>query len=365
MIQVRRLELNIPHQSSGIVYPILIGTHLLAHLQEIVPLENFSRVLFLIDRNLEEAVTPLLSPLVDTRCSLHLVECGEKCKDFSHLQELLEVFHRYHLDRRSLVINIGGGMLGDFGGFAASIYMRGIKFIQVPTTLLAQVDASVGGKVAINFSGIKNLIGAFQQPEMVLIDTAVLETLPRRELLSGFSEIIKHAIIRDADFFVRLEATTPDELMTSGLAEVIEHSCAIKAGVVQQDPHEAGLRRILNFGHTIGHAIETLAAEGNAPLLHGECVALGMVAEAALAHAKGMLQADTVTKIIELLRRYHLPVHLVQQFPAEALIERMMSDKKNSSGTILMALPDALGSCQEKVAVSKDEIALSLQTVYQ
>lgn len=354
-IAEERISLRTTETSSG-SYDIVIGANLIARLSELADFQNHTRILIVVDDKLKAAISPTLAPLAGTGVFIAYVACGEKNKDFTHLQSLLDAFHRAGLDRKSLVINIGGGMLGDFAGFAASVYMRGIDFVQVPTTLLAQVDASVGGKVAINFAGVKNLIGSFRQPKLVIIDAALLASLPERELYSGYAEIIKHALIFDHQFIEELERAPVEPNNLSVLIPIIKRSCQIKANVVAQDPHESGLRKILNFGHTIGHGIEAAAAEIGSPLLHGECVALGMVAEAELSRTIGALSAEDCHRITRLLSRYRLPIRTESPFPRERLIEFMRHDKKNSSGRISCALLMKLGACTPAVDVSEEQV---------
>ncbi len=358
-----KISLTTAKTADAAPYDIVIGTSIISRLPTLAAFEKHSKVLFIVDDKLKNALSPLLSPLLTGNTSAIYFPCGEKNKDFLNLQKLLGEFHQAGLDRKSLCINIGGGMLGDFAGFAASIYMRGIDFVQVPTTLLAQVDASVGGKVAINFAGVKNLIGSFRQPKLVVIDTSLLTTLPERELYSGFAEIIKHAFIYDSNFIDTLESAAVNRHDQPFLASVIKRSCQIKAEVVAQDPLESGLRKILNFGHTIGHAIEAAAAEDGEPMLHGECVALGMIAEAAIAQELKYLNAADTERIERLLERYHLPIRAPQKFSVDRLLEFMRHDKKNSGGKISCALLTTLGMCAPAVEVREEQIRASLSIV--
>jgi 3-dehydroquinate synthase len=245
-------------------------------------------------------------------------------------------------DRKTTLVALGGGVIGDMTGFAAATYMRGVPFVQIPTTLLAQVDSSVGGKTAINHPLGKNMIGAFYQPQSVLADTATLSTLPQRELSAGLAEVIKHGAIIDTEFFSWLEAHM-DQLMArddTALAHVIQRSCEIKADVVRQDERESGLRAILNFGHTFGHAIE--AGMGYGEWLHGEAVGCGMVMAADLSHRLGYLSAQDKSRITALVKAAGLPV-VAPDLGADRWLELMEVDKKNEGGEIKFILLKPLG----------------------
>jgi 3-dehydroquinate synthase len=246
------------------------------------------------------------------------------------------------LDRGSTVVALGGGAVGDLAGFVAATYMRGINFVQLPTTLLAQVDASSGGKTAIDHPKAKNLIGVFHQPRLVLADTAVLATLPDREYRSGFAEVIKHGIVLDAAYFADLEASCGPLLAREidTLTRVVAGSCRLKAHVVESDEQEAALRAVLNYGHTIGHAVE--AATGYARWTHGEAVSLGIAAEARLAERLGVGSRETANRQIELLRAVGLPVR-DSGAPPSAVLEALGRDKKSREGRVPFVLAPEIG----------------------
>jgi 3-dehydroquinate synthase len=248
----------------------------------------------------------------------------------------------HRIERTSGVITLGGGVVGDMGGYAAASYMRGIPFIQVPTTLLAQVDAAVGGKVGIDHKKGKNLIGAFYQPKAVIIDTLTLKTLPERQIRAGLAEIIKHGVIRDRELFDYV-AKSLDNIFAvdqDTFQKLIPWNCQIKANVVEQDEREGGLRAILNFGHTIGHAIEAVA--GYDVYLHGEAIAIGMLAEAQLGAKLGITPQDAVEEIHEIFNRANYPL-AKPNISSEDLINSMYMDKKVSKGTLRFALPTKIG----------------------
>jgi 3-dehydroquinate synthase len=268
---------------------------------------------------------------------------GEQYKNWSSLMQIFDALLLNKCDRKTTLMALGGGVIGDLTGYAAASYMRGVGFIQLPTTLLAQVDSSVGGKTGINHPMGKNMIGAFYQPRIVIADTATLETLPARELSAGLAEVIKHGAITDAAFFDWIEANI-GLLMArdkSALAYAVARSCEIKADIVRQDEREGGLRAILNFGHTFGHAIE--AGLGYGQWLHGEAVGCGMVMAADLSARMGLIDDGTVQRIRALVAAAGLPV----QAPDLGLarwVELMEVDKKNEGGAIKFILLKALGS---------------------
>jgi 3-dehydroquinate synthase len=278
-----------------------------------------------------------------------LISSGEINKNINTVQIIWQRLLDLGADRKTLVINLGGGVIGDMGGFAASTYMRGIPFIQIPTTLLSMVDASVGGKTAIDVGGVKNSVGAFQQPRAVIIDTAHLHTLPIRERNAGFAEIIKHGLIADQSHLARvytsIQNSNTDEVE---LHAIIHESVLIKKSVVESDPTEKGKRKILNFGHTVGHAVESLSHEmsGMSPLLHGEAIAIGMVAEFELS----CLQFPDLdpnhsgrSALCEVLGMLHLPTAVPSTMKPADILSRMKQDKKNTSGNISLVLLSKVG----------------------
>lgn len=269
---------------------------------------------------------------------------GEEYKDFLWAHYIYGELLGHRLDRKSALIAIGGGVIGDITGFVASTYMRGISFVQVPTTLLAQVDSSVGGKTGINHPLGKNMIGTFFQPRIVWADTDTLKTLPRKEFLSGLAEIIKYGVIWDEELFSFLEHNREKvmELDRDALKYLIRRSCEIKAEVVSKDETESGLRAILNYGHTIGHAIET--ATGYTKYLHGEAIAMGMHAEARLSSLLGVMESRDVRRIASLISSYGLPIETPQDIGTDRMFSLMQIDKKAVAGKMKFILPDKIGS---------------------
>lgn len=280
---------------------------------------------------------------------------GEGSKHLNTVADLASGLARLGVERHDALIAMGGGVTGDITGFLASIYMRGIPFVQVPTTLLAQVDSSVGGKTGVDIPEGKNLVGTFYQPRAVYIDSLVLTTLPAAELLNGLAEVIKYGVIRDGEFFGFLEAqrTAILGLDPAVIAKMIERCCAIKAEVVAADEREADLRRILNYGHSLGHAVE--AASGY-QLPHGLAVAIGMVAVNRLALAMGLLAAVDAARITALLEAYGLPVRIPAGYRISQIKEYLKTDKKSVGGRVFFVLPEQLGRVKISDAVSEAQI---------
>ncbi len=288
---------------------------------------------------------------------------GEAYKTAESLDRIYSALLTARCDRKTTLIALGGGVIGDLAGYAAATYQRGIAFIQVPTTLLAQVDSSVGGKTAINHPLGKNMIGAFHQPVAVLSDTAALATLPPREYACGLAEIVKHALIFDAGHLAELERDA-DALMArepAVLARVIRRSCELKAAVVAQDERETlGLRALLNLGHTFGHAIETEMGYG--VWLHGEAVAAGCALAARLSAEQGTLSEADVLRIERLFQRFDLPVR-PPEVPAERLVEHMTRDKKNEGGRVTLVLLEAIGKARLDRSFTADALAAFIRRV--
>jgi 3-dehydroquinate synthase len=271
-----------------------------------------------------------------------LLPKGERAKTLEVAREGWDRLLDAGCDRTSTVVALGGGAVGDLAGFVAATYMRGISFVQIPTTLLAQVDASIGGKTAIDHPRAKNLIGAFHQPRLVIVDPAVLVTLPELEFRSGLAEVIKHGIVLDASYFADLEGCLPEllrrELAT--LTRVVAGSCRLKAGIVERDEKEAELRHVLNYGHTIGHALEAVTSFGR--WAHGEAVSLGIVAEARVAERLGIADDRTTERQVRLLRAAGLPVNGLGASPP-AVLEALRRDKKSRDGRVPFVFAPEIG----------------------
>jgi 3-dehydroquinate synthase len=290
-----------------------------------------------------------------------IIPDGEEYKSLLWTEKIYEELFRAKLDRKSALIALGGGVIGDITGYAASTYMRGIDFIQVPTTLLSQVDSSVGGKTGVNHVLGKNMIGTFWQPKLVWIDIATLKSLPEREFLSGLAEVIKYGVIRDEEFFELLE-NNREKIMALDedlLMEIIRKSCEIKAGVVSIDERESGLRAILNYGHTVGHAIETVT--GYKKYLHGEAVAIGMFSAARLSNILGIMDESQVFRIKALIESYGLPAEVPEGAGVEDLLLSMQLDKKAVAGSLKFILPEKIGAARIESDIKADDIRKALK----
>lgn len=319
---------------------------------------GYSSAFVLVDENTGSSCWPLLKPFL-THPYLHLIEIpsGEVNKNLSTCAVIWEKMLDKKADRHSVLLNLGGGVIGDMGGFCASTYMRGIDFIQIPTSLLAQVDASVGGKVGIDFGGIKNSIGLFRNPVSVWIYPPFLKTLPPEELRSGFAEVIKHTLIGAPAAWRRMqELNTLDHL---DWHEIISSNIPIKGKVVDEDPYESGSRKVLNFGHTVGHALESLSLETSRPLRHGEAIAAGMVMESHLSWQQGGLSFSEVEKISSFIFRI-FGQYDFHSLSFERLIGTMQKDKKNRDGLIQFCLLESVGKPIIDISCSREQIGAAL-----
>ena len=287
---------------------------------------------------------------------------GEQAKTLDVASEVWNRLLDAGCDRTSTVVALGGGAVGDLAGFAAATYMRGINVVQVPTTLLAQVDASIGGKTAIDHPRAKNLIGAFHQPRLVVVDPSVLTSLPEREYRSGLAEVIKHGIVLDAAYFADLEQSLPALRRRDlpVLERVVAGSCRIKASVVERDEQEAELRHVLNYGHTVGHALEAVTAFSR--FTHGEAVSLGIAAEARVAEGLGLSTAATTARQVELLRAVGLPVTGLEAEPA-AIIEALSRDKKARDGRVPFVLAPEIGAFRIVFDVPPETVRAALDAL--
>ena len=347
-------------------YPIFVGTGLLDRVGELLtPHTKSNKVLIVSDADVKVLYMPIVQQSLETAgfdvCTVE-VPTGEESKSLRQLSDILDALVAHHLDRGSTVIALGGGVMGDLAGFAAAVYMRGIPYVQIPTTILAQVDASVGGKTAINHPKGKNLIGAFHQPKLVLIDVGTLETLPQRDIRAGLIEVIKMGVIRDKPLFEMVEENLDAilNLDSTVLSEMIACACINKAEIVAKDEKESGLRMVLNYGHTFGHALEALTHYNR--YRHGEAVAIGMNCAAQLAANLGMLSETDFQRQRTLLERANLPIAFPSDIAPEALCDAMYLDKKTLGGKLRLILPTRIGEVIIRDDIDdKDVIAAILQ----
>ena len=355
---MRTLDLKLQSKNSD--YQIVIGKGLLCDKEHFTSVIKGQQV-FIVSN---DTVAPLYldtlkNTLQDYQLHQYILKDGEQYKSFDNYHKILDSMLTAGLRRNATLVALGGGVVGDMAGFAAATYQRGIPFIQVPTTVLSQVDSSVGGKTAVNHPKGKNLIGAFHQPSCVITDVDTLKTLPRREFKAGLAEIIKAAIIHDARFFKWLEDNL--SLILAGnepvLMDMIEQSCKIKAAIVSMDEKELGVRAWLNLGHTFGHAIER--AFGFGVLLHGEAVAIGMAMAADLSSDIGLLDNDSSLKIQGLIKKFGLPMELPmteKSIDATQLVEAMSLDKKNVDADLTLVLPKSIGEVTIKHSIKKQDV---------
>ena len=346
--EVERLRVELGDRA----YDILVGPRLIERAgREIQPLLRRRQVVIVSDETVAGHFLPQLRDSLSEAGITHhtvLLPPGEETKDLDHFGHLAEEILAFGIERGTMLVALGGGVVGDVAGFAAATLLRGIDFVQIPTTLLAQVDSSVGGKTGINTRIGKNLIGAFYQPRLVLADTTVLTTLPRRELLAGYAEVAKYGLIRDAAFFTWLEAEggAVCDLAPAALRRAVMTSCAMKAAIVAADEREEGDRALLNFGHTFGHALETETGFSS-QLLHGEAVGLGMVLAFDFAARLGLVTVEEARRVRRHLDEKGLPTELsaigLRGISADILLAHMGKDKKVRDGQITLILPRRIG----------------------
>ena len=342
---MQRVVVGLP----GRQYDILIGADLLGRAAEFIAPLAPTRIALVTSTTVGGLYAEPLRAALEAIAGVVTVALpdGEMHKQWSSVSTILDALVDSRADRKSLVVALGGGVVGDVAGFAAAIYMRGIRFVQVPTTLLAQVDSSVGGKTGINHVRGKNLIGAFHQPQLVISDTATLQTLPDRELSAGLAEVLKHGLLGDQDYFERTSCDLPAlrSRDPDALTRAIARSCEIKSGIVARDERESGERALLNLGHTFGHAIEALT--GYTKWLHGEAVGCGLVLAADLSSRIGLLPREALAPVESAVRAAGLPTRIAG-LSARAATESMRGDKKSEAGSIRFVLLDRIGHAVQR-----------------
>jgi 3-dehydroquinate synthase len=338
-------------------YPIYFENSI-EELAKFVRQGHYSRFFILTDENTAEHCLPLVKDHFNDLDNFDIIEinAGEESKDIDFCIGIWKMLIDFGADRKSLMINLGGGVISDMGGFAASTFKRGIDFVHVPTTLLSQVDASVGGKTGIDIDSIKNIIGTFTPPKAVFINYDFLKSLPARQILSGTAEMLKHGLIVDAAFWEKLKNSD----LGAPSPELIYWSIEIKNKIVIEDPTEKGIRKALNFGHTIGHAVETnsLINDEN-PLTHGEAIAVGMICEAYLSHKKTGLSSGELAEIIDVINDLY-PKYQIEETSHKELCALMLKDKKNQNGKINCTLLTRIGQCMLDNICTDDELCESL-----
>jgi 3-dehydroquinate synthase len=361
VLQVRRAFRYFAFVITLTAAPVTIGAQSLEALDAFLAAHSFSRTFIIVDENTLQHCLPRLMHETENLEGAEIIELesGEENKNIEVCTQIWRVLGELGADRHSLIVNLGGGVISDLGGFAAAAFKRGIAFVNVPTTLLAMLDASCGGKTGVDLDGLKNEIGFFAEPRGVFIDPHFLHTLPKRELIAGFAEAWKHALIADAAYWELLRNTEPAN--AEYWESIIKRSVEIKQAVVAADPFETDLRRILNFGHTVGHAIETFYLEQlSASLLHGEAVAAGMICETLLSVNYAGLDSETASEIIHALagRFPHIPLG---DEAGERLVELMRHDKKNYDGQIMLTLLQETGKPVTGIPVNANDLLAVLK----
>lgn len=324
-------------------YPIYIGeinTFDFEQFQRII--KAFSQVVIIVDENTKQHCLPKILNIPSFR-SAKIIELksGESTKNIQNAIDIWAKFTDLTLDRNSLVVNLGGGVISDIGGFTATVFKRGLHYINIPTTLLAMIDASIGGKTGVNFKGFKNQLGVFSDPEVVFIDVDFLQTLPKRQLFAGFAEIIKHALIMDPELWEMISTISPEQIQNQ--PEIIKRGVYIKSNIVNSDPLEKDIRKILNFGHTIAHAIESYSlTKDENPLLHGEAVAIGLICETYISVMKNGFDNNKANEIFKYITSL-FPMYNIDNNAIDDLLNRIKQDKKNKNGRFNFTLISEIG----------------------
>jgi 3-dehydroquinate synthase len=326
-----------------------------ANLTQFLTTNNYTKIFVIADENTVKHCYPMIIESLGNH-EIVQIKSGEGNKNITTCSLIWERMTNANLDRHALVINLGGGVIGDMGGFCAATYKRGIDFIQIPTTLLAQVDASVGGKLGIDFQSFKNHIGVFKVPNSVLIDPIFLQTLPISELRSGFAEVIKHCLIAD---FKMWETIIKNDFNKQDITSIIAHSVALKSKITEADPTEKGIRKILNFGHTLGHAIETFYLGSKNHLLHGEAIAIGMICESYLSVKKQLLEHEDLETIQKYITSNYGSIKIFED-DFDGIINLSIHDKKNKGEKVLFTLLSEIGISVFDIEISKIEMKEAL-----
>ncbi len=336
-------------------YPIYIGEINVFDFEQFQHITKaFSQVIIIVDEHTKLYCLPKLMSVPSLRTAKVIeISSGEASKSIQNAIVIWEKFTDLNLDRNSLILNLGGGVISDLGGFVATVFKRGLHYINIPTTLLAMIDASIGGKTGVNYKGYKNQLGVFADPKIVFIDSSFLETLPKRELYAGFAEIIKHALIMDAVLWNMLLETKPENVLEN--SEIIKRAVYVKSNIVNADPLEKDIRKILNFGHTIAHAIESYSlAHDERPLLHGEAVAIGLICETYISVKKNGIDENQAAIIYNYIRNL-FPSYIINPQNIPKLLDIIKQDKKNKNKKLNFTLITEIGKslidndCDEKL----------------
>jgi 3-dehydroquinate synthase len=332
--------------------------HIQSYLKTFFQENSYSRTFVLVDENTKKYTYPVIKNVLPDKHFLIQIKSGEEYKNIETCSQIWQQLTRRQADRQALLINLGGGVIGDMGGFCAATYKRGMAFVQIPTTLLAQTDAATGGKLGVDFQGLKNQIGVFRQPEAIFVDTAFLQTLPLQEMRSGFAEVIKHCLIADAAMWQKISRL---DLEQQNWNELVPHSIAIKENITRQDPEEKGLRKVLNFGHTLGHAIESFClSQPKRKVLHGEAIAAGMLCETWLSVRKTGLSESHLHQMEEFIFSCFGRIKIKSEEINE-IARLTLQDKKNTNGIVQCVLLEEMGKPLINQAITLREIKSALK----
>ncbi len=340
-------------------YPIYIGIEALSYLPNLLTQIHPSFILIITDENSIKHTLPIIKPYLNVKQTIpihvYTIPSGEEHKTLDTCQQVWQYLLENNADRNTLIINLGGGMVSDLGGLVAGLYKRGILFINIPTTLLAQVDASVGGKTGVNLQHSKNQIGLFNSPEAVIIDLVFLKSLSMRNFKSGYAEILKHGLIADREYWKVCKDIKITELTTTLLTDIIYRSCEIKKSIVEEDAYEVDIRKRLNFGHTVGHALESIYNATDEPLTHGEAIAIGMLIESKLSMAISMLSQAEFEEIENTILDFGY-ITKILPVPKSQFLEYLYQDKKNQNNQLKITLLQGIGKAKENIPVSEEKI---------
>lgn len=360
---MQTLQIKIKSQAN-LEYPIFVGDSLLPKIATLINLSKYSKVFVITIPIVEKYYFDKVLKAINFPVKKIVIKIDESTKDINSVKTIWRKLLENDCDRKSLIIILGGGVLGDVAGFAASTFARGVAFLHIPTTLLSQVDSSVGGKNGANFGGVKNLIGTFDQQVAVICDINLLFTLPDRQFIEGFGEIIKHGIVADKTYFDFVTSKKPREFSDDELSGIILGSVRIKAKIVNEDEKEGGIRKLINFGHTVGHAIEALSLNTNKPILHGEAVSIGMVVEAKISQLLGKISESEYKQVRNVLINAGLPT-TIPNFPINKILDKIKSDKKSEAGQVNWTLLEKIGQGVINQKVDEKIVTSALKQSYE
>ncbi|QQS43915.1 3-dehydroquinate synthase [Candidatus Roizmanbacteria bacterium] len=360
---MKTIEVGIQKQARK--YQVCVGENIIELIPDLIDLAGYSSIYIITDSNVSrhylKPVIKIFSQRIANMYSF-VFPAGESSKQIGTVVEIWKDMAKNMIDRKALIVNLGGGVVTDLGGYAASGYLRGVSFINISTTLEGMVDASVGGKTGVNLGTLKNYIGSFTQPELVVCDVETLKTLPHRVLIQGYAEVIKHGLIEDSNYFEEAVKKSPLEMTDKELIDIVAESVHIKSEIVRQDETEHRLRKLLNFGHTVGHVIESHSMKSQNPLFHGEAVSIGMIAESYICQLIGMITEKEFNKIESGIKRVGLPVRY-EGLVVDDVLRAMLTDKKVEKGHIKWTLLSGIGQGEFNVSVDDKFVKKAIEYI--